>query len=332
MATYFVTGGTGFVGSHVAQEAVRRGHRVRCLARPSADVSFLKSVGAEVVPGDLSDPAGLSDALVGTDVVVHSAAKVGDWGHADDYRAVNVGGLRHLLDAVADKPLTRFVHLSSLGVYEARHHYGTDEAEPPPESHIDGYTQSKVESEALALKYHRERGVPVTVLRPGFIYGPRDRNVLPKLVDQLREGWIIYIARGKYALNTTYVGNLVEAVFLAADNPAAVGEIFNVTDGEFVSKRRFFEGIADGLGVPRPKRNIPLFLGRFLAKWREAVFRRKNKPHPPRITQAKLKFAGLNLDFGIGKARTVLGYAPPTGFDEGLKATLAWYKGEGGKA
>ncbi len=326
MANYFITGGTGFVGSHVAEAAVRRGHRVRCLARSSADVSFLKSVGAEIVPGDLSDPTGLADALAGTDVVVHSAAKVGDWGHVDEYRKVNVDGLRHLLEAASALSLSRFVHLSSLGVYAARHHYGTDESEPLPEAHIDGYTQSKVEAETLALKYHCERKVPVTILRPGFIYGPRDRNVLPKLVDQLREGWIVYIARGRYALNTTYVGNLVEAVMLAAEHPAAVGEIFNITDGEFVSKRRFFEGIADGLSLPRPKRNIPLFLGKFLAKWREAVFRKKNKPHPPRITQAKLKFAGLNLDFGIGKARTTLGYAPPTSFADGLAAALDWYK------
>jgi nucleoside-diphosphate-sugar epimerase len=329
MPIYLVTGGTGFVGSHVVEEAIRRGHTVRCLARPNSDTAFLKSVGAEIVPGDLTDAAALADAVRGVDVIVHSAAKVGDWGHVDEYRKVNVDGLRLFLDVVKDAPsLQRFVHVSSLGVYAARHHFGTDEREPLPDDHIDGYTQSKVEAEKLALEYHRKHGVPVTVVRPGFIYGPRDRSVLPKLVDQLREGWIIYIAKGKYALNTTYVGNLVDAIFLAAENPAAVGEVFNVTDGEFVPKRRFFEAIADGLGLPRPRRNIPLFLGRFLANWREAVFRRKNKPHPPRITQAKLKFAGLNLDFGIGKARTVLGYDPKVGFDEGMKAAIEWYKSE----
>jgi nucleoside-diphosphate-sugar epimerase len=326
MPTYFITGGTGFVGSHVAEQAQLRGHVVRCLARSGSDTAFLQSIGAEIIPGDLTDREVLAKALDGVDVVVHSAAKVGDWGHADEYRAVNVEGLRHLLDAAVDKSITRFVHVSSLGVYEARHHFGTDEREPLPESHIDGYTQSKVEAEKLALEYHRKHGVPVTVARPGFIYGPRDRSMLPRVADQLARRWVIYIARGKYALNTTYVGNLVDAIFLAAENPAAVGEVFNITDGEFVSKRRFFETVADGLGLPRPKRNIPLFLGRFLANWREAVFRRKNKPHPPLITQAKLKFAGLNLDFGIGKARTVLGYDPKIGFAEGMKSALEWYQ------
>src|SRR5205085_5190831 len=135
-------------------------------------------------------------AVEGVEAGVHCAAKVGDWGPVEEYRAVNVEGLRHLLEACRGRPLRRFVHLSSLGVYEARHHHGTDEAEPLPEQHIDGYTQSKVEAEKLALAYYREHGVPVTILRPGFVYGPRDRTVLPRIADRLKEGSVIYIARG----------------------------------------------------------------------------------------------------------------------------------------
>jgi len=326
MSIYFLTGGTGFVGSHIAERLRGQGHTVRCLARSNSDTAFLKSLSCEIVPGDLTDKETLARAVDGADYVIHSAAKVGDWGPVEEYRQVNVEGLRNLLDACVGKPLKRFVHVSSLGVYEARHHYGTDEREPLPESHIDGYTQSKVETEKLALTYFHQKAVPITVVRPGFIYGPRDRNVLPRLIERLKKGSIIYIARGKYALNTTYVGNLVDAILLACENPAALGEVFNITDGEFVSKRKFFESIADGMGIPRPKRNIPLFLARFLARWRENVFRRKNKPHPPLITQVALKFAGLNLDFSIAKARTQLGFAPATDFNTGMAKTIEWFK------
>lgn len=321
---YLLTGGTGFVGSHVADEIVRRGGTVRAIARANSDVSHLRNLGAEIVPGDLTDADALTKAANSVDVVIHCAAKVGDWGPVEDYRKVNVEGLRALLEAVKGQPLTRFVHVSSLGVYEARHHYGTDETEPLPENHIDGYTQSKVECEKLAMEYHRKHGIPVTIVRPGFIYGPRDRTILPRLADRLSKKTIVYIAQGRYALNTTFVGNLVEAIFLAAENPKAIGEIFNVTDGELVTKRRFFEAVADGLKLPRPKASIPLFLAKPLARWRESVFRRKNKPNPPRITQASVKFAGLNLDFSIAKARTVLGYDPKTGFDDGMKQAIQW--------
>lgn len=328
--TVLLTGATGFVGSHVAEALARRGDTVRTLARAGSDTAFLDSLGVQVVRGDLTDAAALKTAADGCDVVVHCAAKVGDWGHVDGYRAVNVEGLRNLLDATLGKPLHRFVHVSSLGVYAARHHYATDETEPLPNDHIDGYTQSKVESERLALQYHRKQNVPVTILRPGFVYGPRDRTVLPRLVERLKERSVIYIARGRYALNTIYVGNIADAILLAIDAPteACVGEVFNITDGEFVSKRRFFETVADGLGLKRPRGfpPVPIWLARAMANWREGVFRRKGKPHPPRITQAQLKFAGLNLDFSIAKARTKLGYEPKVLFDEGMAKALAWHK------
>jgi nucleoside-diphosphate-sugar epimerase len=328
--TVLVTGATGFVGSHVAEALARRGDTVRALARSGADTALLEKLGVAIVRGDLAEPDSLKPAVDGIDVVVHCAAKVGDWGPVDDYRKVNVEGLRGLFDAILGKPLHRFVHVSTLGVYEARHHYGTDETEPLPEKHIDGYTQSKVEAERLALQYHRKQSVPVAILRPGFVYGPRDRTVLPRIANRLKEGSVIYIARGKYALNTTFVGNLADAVLLAIDSPNAVGEIFNITDGEFVSKKRFFEAVANGLGLKPPKSfpPVPVWLARILANWREAKFRRENRPNPPRITQAQLKFAGLNLDFSIAKARTKLGYTPRVLFDEGMKQATEWFRGQ----
>lgn len=232
--TVLVTGATGFVGFHVAEALARRGDTVRTLARAASDTKQLDALGVQVVRGDLTDPAALKAAVEGCDAVVNCAAKVGDWGPVDGYRAVNVEGLRNLLDAALGRPLHRFVHVSSLGVYEARHHYATDETEPLPDNHIDGYTQSKVEAERLALQYHRKQRVPVVILRPGFVYGPGDRTVLPRLAARLSEGSVIYIARGRYALNTTYVGNIADAVLLALDAPAeaCVGEVFNITDGE----------------------------------------------------------------------------------------------------
>jgi nucleoside-diphosphate-sugar epimerase len=300
------------------------------LVRPQADTTLLEQWGVEVIRGDLTEATAVRSALEGADVVVHCAAKVGDWGPLDEYRRVNVEGLRALCDAALSHTLHRFVHISTLGVYAARHHYGTDESEPLPERHIDGYTQSKVEAERLVLQYHRKQQLPVVILRPGFIYGPRDRTLLPRLIERLRERSILYIAAGRYALNTTYVGNLVHAIISAIEAPteAVVGEIFNITDGEFVSKRMFFETVADHLGLPRPRSFplIPLWLARLLAHWRENKFRRQNRPYPPRLTQAQLKFAGLNLDFSIAKARQILGYHPPTCFQEGMRITLEWFQ------
>jgi nucleoside-diphosphate-sugar epimerase len=324
---YLVTGATGFVGGHVAETFVRRGWAVSTIARPGSDTALLEELKVTIHRGDLTDARVVAEAMTEVEAVVHCAAKVGDWGPVEEYRAVNVEGLRHLLDACKGQALSRFVHMSSLGVYAARHHYGTDETEPLPARHSDGYTQSKVEAEQLALRYYRDFGVPLVILRPGFVYGPRDRTVMPRLIKGLREGTVRYPgAKGRRALNTIFIGNLVQALLLVLENERAVGQIYNLTDGEFVSKRKFIEAVADAMGLPRPWRSPPLWLARFLVWCSEGWAKLRGAKEAPLFTRARLKFLGLNLDFSIEKAKRELGYQPRTNFEDAMYETMAYYK------
>jgi nucleoside-diphosphate-sugar epimerase len=324
---YLITGATGFVGGHVAEACVGRGLPVSTVARNVSDTQLLERLGVTVLRGDLLDPEVVRKAVEGADVVVHCAAKVGDRGPVEDYRTVNVEGLRGLLEACRGRDLHRFVHMSSLGVYEARHHHGTDETEPLPTQHLDGYTQTKVEADQLALRYHREYGVPVVVLRPGFVYGPRDRAVMPQLIRQMTYSSIHYLGGDPFALNTIYVGNLVDAVFLAVEEPQAVGQAYNLTDGEYVSKKRFLEAVCDSLGLRHPHQRLPRRLAAVLRRLLEWHVHRATR-HGRRafLTPAQYKFLLLNLDFSIEKARRELRYRPAVPFDDGISRTMAWYK------
>ena len=325
--TCLITGAGGLVGSSLAEACVKRGYKVKALIRSGSDGSFLEKLGVEVVRGDLQDKSLPIEATQGVDTVFHCAAKVGDWGSVDSYRQVNVEGLRKLLDSLNPAQLYKFVHFSSLGVYEARHHYQTDESTPPPDQHFDGYTQSKMESEKLALQYHKDKGYPIVVLRPGFIYGPSDRTVLPRLMEKLKTKEVKYIGSSSYAMNNIFVGNLVQAAFLALDNPNAVGQVFNLTDGEKVSKKRFITTIAKGMNLPTPFfLPVPLWLVRLIASSMEKKALKRGALEAPKITKANIKFLGLNLDFSIEKAKRILGYAPAKTFDEGMAETLNWYK------
>ena len=320
--TIFITGATGLVGSHAVEEALRRGHRVRALVRASSDTRWLDQWGVEKVPGDLEDADALRRGVDGADWVFNCAAKVGDWGTLDEFRRLNVGAFRLLLDAASDAGVARFVHVSSLGVYEGRDHFGTDETVPVAAQSLDAYTRSKVEAEQLALQYVKEKGLPLSVVRPGFIYGPRDRTVLPKLLDALRKRRFFYFGSGEQALNCIYVKNLVQAVFLAAEVPEAVGEVFNVTDGARVTKKQFVGRVAELAGLKPPTRKIPLWLAWTLAVAMERRARRKNSPVPPLVNKARYKFLGLNLDYSIEKARRVLGYNPAYTTAEGLAEAM----------
>ena len=291
--TIFITGATGLVGGHAAEEALRRGHRVRALVRSTSDTRWLDQWGVEKIEGDLEDEQALRRGLAEADWVFNCAAKVGDWGTLEEFRRLNVEALRLLLDAASSARIERFVHVSSLGVYEGRDHYGTDETVPPAANSLDAYTRSKSEAEALAIDYYKKRGLPVAVIRPGFIYGERDRTVLPKLLVNLRRGSFAYFGSGEQALNCIYVKNLVHGLFLAAENPAAIGEIFNLTDGEPVSKMRFVGRVAELAGLKPPSRHIPLCARQGPGDGGRESRQASGRQEPPDYQQGEIQVPGL---------------------------------------
>ena len=324
-----VTGATGLVGSHVVERAREKGIRTRVLVRSSSDTRLLDQWGVEKVPGDMSDAASLKKAVEGVTIIVHCAAKVGDWGPTDDYRAANVHGLERLLEAAESTgKLRRFVHISSLGVYQARDHHGTDESEPPNTVGIDGYTLTKVEAERAVRRHIQEKKLPATILRPGFIYGPRDRTVLPRIMERLKTRSFAFLGSGDQLMNNTFVGNLVDAIFLALEEDESIGQTYNVTDGRLVSKKEFINTIAEQAGYDKPKKHVPLPVARVLARAMEGTWKLLGKKEAPLLSNARIKFLGLNLDFCIDKAKRELGYQPRVQFSDGMRQTIDSFRSQ----
>ncbi|MEO6812189.1 MAG: NAD-dependent epimerase/dehydratase family protein, partial [Isosphaeraceae bacterium] len=112
-----VTGGTGMLGSHIAERLAARGDRVRALVRPGSDTAFLESLGMDFVTGDLTDPAACAQAVQGIGVVYHAAAKVGDWGPWNEFQTGCIDATRNLALAAIDAGVSRFVHISSTSAY-----------------------------------------------------------------------------------------------------------------------------------------------------------------------------------------------------------------------
>ena len=243
------------------------------------------------------------------------AAKVGDWGTLEEFRRLNVEALRLLLDAAVPAQLERFVHVSSLGVYEGRDHHGTDETVPPAANSLDAYTRSKTEAEALVLEYHRQRGLPRRSSGRGSSTASATAPSCPSCCSTSGAARFAYFGSGEQVLNCIYVKNLVHGIFLAAENPAAVGEVFNLTDGQPVTKKQFVGRVAELAGLKPPTRRIPLGLAQVLANLVEGGAKLRGAKNPPIINKARFKFLGLNLDYSIEKARRVLGYQPPFTFE-----------------
>jgi nucleoside-diphosphate-sugar epimerase len=321
----FVTGATGLVGSHVVERFVQQGWRVRALCRPSSNVRLLQKLGVELVTGSMTEPYALQGGVRDATHIVHAAAMLGDWGRVEPYRDVNVTGFESLLDsAVRTGKLQRLVYISTQGVYPVGDHFATTESTSMHDG-VDGYTITKVEAEKLLQHYARREQLPAVILRPGWIYGPRDRTVIPNVLQNIRSGRFTYLGSGEQKISNTYVQHLVDAVELALVKPGIIGEAFNITDGRLVTKHEFFGTIAELAGLPRPTRHMPLWLGKGLARGLEGLWKLTNQTEPPPLSTAKIKILGLNLDFSIAKARERLGYNPHVDFRAAMQTTMDWF-------
>jgi nucleoside-diphosphate-sugar epimerase len=317
-----ITGATGLVGRNVARRAAEAGYSVLAMVRQNSDRSALDGVRVRFVEGDLAVPESLRHPLAEADVVVHAAAHLGDWGPPEKYRAINVVALEHMLNAVGRfGRLRRWIHISSQGVYPARHHYGTDETVQPEPNNIDGYTQTKAESEIVVNRHVREHGLPAVILRPGFVYGPGERHALTRVVEKIQAGKMKLIGPGDRLLNNTAVDNLCDAILLAIETSDIDGETFNIRDERLVTREEFVHTIADYLGKRYPG-HVPEWLVKRIVDPIEAIARLRGRQTPPILTRGQIKFLTQNLDYSIAKAKRVLGYRPRVDFQEGIVAAL----------
>jgi len=214
MATVLVTGASGFIGGHLVEALVRRGDRVRCLVRPSSRTELLQAMDVELLRGELSDPQGLRRAIAGTDVVYHVAGLT-TARHARELRRVNAEGVAQLQAACAAQ-VTPPVHVLVSSVAAAgpaargRLRYEHDQPAP-----ISTYGKSKRAGEMMAARWARE--VPTTVVRPGVVFGPRNRELLGAFRSIRRYRIHVVPSWSPPRLSFIYVTDLAEILIRAAE-------------------------------------------------------------------------------------------------------------------
>lgn len=323
-----VTGATGFIGGHLARAFLKRSEEVRALVRDEERARNLGEAGIQLVRGDLSDPESLRKAIRDVECLVHCAALVGDWLDPREVRRVNVEGTRSLLSACAAAGVRRVVYISSLAVLGSIHHFGTDESAPYRYTG-DPYSDSKIDSERIVQQFVQRGDLDAVILRPGYVYGPGDRQVLPRLLDNLAHGRFAYIGDGSKQLNSLYIEDLEQAVFLAEGRPEAVGQAYNLTDGSRTSLVEFVTFITEYLGLSTPKRHIQPAVAWAACHALEALSRLSpygNHSRAPLLNRSRMKFLYFNQHYSIEKARRELGYSPRFTYREGLPPTLDWFR------
>jgi nucleoside-diphosphate-sugar epimerase len=259
--------------------------------------------------------------------VYHCAALVGDWLDRKEAWRVNVEATRDLLSACAGADVRRLVYFSSLSVLGIRHHHGTDESAPCRYTG-DAYCDSKIDAERIVRGFAERGEIETVILRPGRVYGPGDRQIIPRLLDSILSRQFTYVGDGDILLNKVYIEDVVQAALLAQSNAEVAAQVYNLTDGDTTSLRDFVTFIADYLGIPAPTRRVTPAGAWMLCHTAESLARLLRAKGPPRYNRARLKFVYYNQDYSIEKARRELGYAPRYSYREGLPPTLDWFRSQ----
>ena len=229
-----VTGGTGFLGRHLAAALMKQEHQTHLLGRSFASVKALVEQGAVPVAVDLRDRAAVSAACAGMEVVYHVGALSAPWGKRSDFYAINVGGTEAVLAGCLEHSVRRLIYVSSPSVvFDGRDQQLASEDVPYPRRFVSIYSLTKKLGEDR-VNAARSTGMETVILRPKAIFGPGDQALLPRLIAAARQNRLPQIGDGRNLVALTYVGNVVHALLLASDAPAAVGKTYTITNDEHV--------------------------------------------------------------------------------------------------
>lgn len=324
-----VTGGTGFLGSHLVERLLAEGRRVAVVSRSARPE--LEKRGVRVVVGALHEAATCAEAARGAGTVFHVAARVGVWGEYDDFFRDNVLATRALLRAAQEAGVTRFVHTSTPSVvYNGLDLAGADESLPLTRNCPSPYPLTKAIAEGEALAFSTER-FRVCALRPHLIWGVGDPHLVPRILARARAGRLRIVGAGKNLVDMVHVRNAVDAQILAeralgapdaAPGPAA-GRAYFITNGEPVNLWDWVNDLLRALGEAPATRCVSLPAARGLGALCEALWRvlpLKGEPPMTRFVAAEL---AKDHWFSIEAARRDLGYAPRVSMKDGTAELVA---------
>jgi nucleoside-diphosphate-sugar epimerase len=321
----FVTGASGFLGGRLAELLADRGDEVVVLARSSADLRHLAHVPVRVVQGHLGELETLKDAMRGVTQVFHCAAASTDWASMETFFDANVRGTENMLAAAEANPdLKRFVHVSTTDVYG---YPVVPCREDHPLNDVGlGYNRTKVMGEKAVWAAHRERGLPVTIVRPATIYGPRGKAFVTDFAELLRIRLMAYIDDGQRTGGFTYVDTVAEAMMQAAESERTIGVAYNLSDGTDGTWREYVSGLAKGLGYRLPWLKLSFGSAILLARAMEFPHGTLGLPGRPQLTRHAVYLLGRDQEFPNESARRDFGFAPAVDLAEGIRRSVAWLK------
>jgi nucleoside-diphosphate-sugar epimerase len=317
-----VTGGTGFLGQHLAEALLARGHKTYMLGRnfEQAGVRELIARGAISIIADLRDRFAVEAACEGKDVICHAGALSAPWGKRNDFYEINVGGTEGVIAGCREYGVRRLIYISSPSVvFDGNDQSFVSEDVPYPRRFASIYSLTKKLGEDR-VNEAGARGLQTVILRPKAIFGPGDQALLPRLIAAAKQRRLPQIGNGQNLVDLTYVENVVHAILLALDSTAVVGKTYTVTNDEHVRLWDVIRYVLGQLNLSTHLRQIPLSLALSAASLME--IRAALVGREPLLTRYSAAILARNQTYDISSVKRDLHYAPCVSIDKGIANTL----------
>ena len=319
-----VTGGGGFLGSHLARRLAELGHRVSVLGR--RQYSGLPP-GINAIQADLRDSEAVSRACRGQDSVFHAGALTGIWGRKEDFYRINVEGTLHVIEGCLEHGVRKLVFTSSPSViYDQSDMENVDESAPYPSHYLSEYPRTKALAEQKVRAANGKQGLLTVSLRPHLIWGPGDPHLVPRIIDRARKSKLIRVGEGTNRVDIIYIDNAVEGHIrawqaLEAGSPVA-GQCYFISDGEPVVLWDWINRLLMSLEIAPVSKSLSYGLARNLGGMLEVIYRVFRLPGEPRMTRFLAGQLATSHYFDISRARRDFNYEAIISPEEGMKRLL----------
>jgi nucleoside-diphosphate-sugar epimerase len=320
-----ITGGTGFIGSHLVRKNIEKGNNVTVMTLPDdPGISEISRLECNLVVGDICDADLVCKLCEDKDTVFHCAAVVTDWAPKKLFRRVNIDGMENICRGALRAKVERFVEISTNDVFGLIEGVFIDE-DFPYKKWGEPYPDTKIEATEIAWRYYRDYGLPVTMVYPCWVYGPGDKTFVPLTADAIVKGEMLFW-RKDVLVWPTYIDNLVDLLMMISTSDNAAGKGYLVHDGESTTFQIFCAMIARSLGMKEPKLHIPYGAAYAAALVMEGLWSLLRLKSRPLLTTYTVKNLGSRLQFSIEKAQRELRWEPPITFRDGFAETMKWLK------
>jgi dihydroflavonol-4-reductase len=320
-----VTGATGFIGSHLVELLLKHQYAVRVLLRKTSDTAWLKGLPVEYVYGDLFDADALERAVTGVDYVFHSAG-VTKAKTPEEYYRGNADGVKNMLDAVSrhNRGLRRFVQISSQTAAGPSPGTApvTEEALPRP---ITTYGKSKLKGEQICSGF--QEAIPITIVRPPAVYGPRDRDVY-EFFNTMSKGLQPMVGMKEKTVSLIHVGDLVRGFLMAAESETARGRTYFISSSRVYGWKEVGDVTRSVLGKRALRIKIPEAGVYVIAAFSEFFGLFSKKPVLINFEKAR-DMVQDHWTCDSSRAQRDFGYIQEISLEEGIRTTVEWYRSQG---